>query len=176
MTKRSAEIRRIGTTYFTLSYTYGHSIDDTSGFRQNRENSVGQVSAYDQRAFRASSDFDITNRIVFSGGWDLPFDQAWSSGPQWLVKGWSLYPVFSWRNGFPLSIPAQLYGGFASIDTPGPSAEGDPAIVNAIFAPGFAKIPITDPRTNGNVYFNPSAFTNAQSADTAGNCSAIATE
>ena len=174
LTKRLADSRRFGSTSFTLSYTYGHNIDDTSGFRQNRENNVGQVPAYAVRSFRASSDFDITNRIVLSGGWDLPIDRAWSSGPQWLLKSWSLAPIFSWRTGFPLSIPAQLYGGFASIDTPGPSAAGDPAIANAIFASGFKSIPLENPRTNANVYFNPAAFTTAQSSDTAGNCSAIA--
>ena len=169
LTRQIYDSKFFGTTFFTLAYTYGRAIDNSSGF-QNR---TSQVPFYNINQFRGAADFDVQHRVVFSGGWDLPFDRAWKSGSKYLTKGWSLYPVFSWRNGFPLSIPAQLYGGFASIDTPGPSAEGDPAIVNAIFAPGFTKIPITNPRTNGNVYFNASAFTNAQSADTVGNCSAI---
>jgi hypothetical protein len=96
LTKQNGENRFIGNTYFTLAYTYGHSIDNASGFR-NRDS---QVPYYEPGIFRGTSNFDVTNRITFSGGWDLPFDRAWASGPKRLVKGWSLYPIFSWRTGF----------------------------------------------------------------------------
>ena len=102
LTKQPGETRFLGTTYFTLAYTFGHSIDNASGFR-NRDS---QVPFYSPEQFRSSSDFDITQRITFSGGWDLPLDRAWGSGPRRLIKGWSLYPILSWRTGFPLSINA----------------------------------------------------------------------
>ena len=74
----------IGTTYFTLGYTYGHSIDNASGFR-NRDS---QVPAYVPEEFRSSSDFDVRDRITFSGGWDLPFDRMWGTGPNaWFKAG-----------------------------------------------------------------------------------------
>jgi len=152
LTKQNGENRYIGNTYFTLGYTYGHSIDDASGFR-NRDS---QVPYYDPGVFRASSDFDVANRITFSGGWDLPFDKAWGSGPKRLVKGWSLYPIFSWRTGFPLSINAGISG---AENYPGPSGAGDAYLANAVFAPGFSSISILNPKTNGNFYFNPAAFT-----------------
>ncbi|HXW93713.1 MAG TPA: TonB-dependent receptor [Terriglobales bacterium] len=165
LTKRNADNRILGNTYFTLAYTYGHSIDNASGFR-NRDS---QVPAYEPRVFRAASNFDITNRITFSGGWDLPFDRAWSSGPKRLVKGWSLYPILTWRTGFPLDISSNLPS-FDNSD-PGPSGAGDPYLANAVFAPGFNRINILNPKhigsclnpntglTNtGNLYFNCSAF------------------
>jgi hypothetical protein len=141
----------IGTTYFTLGYTYGHSIDNASGFR-NRDS---QVPAYVPEEFRSSSDFDVRDRITFSGGWDLPFDRMWGTGPKRLVQGWSLYPILSWRTGFPLSINAGI-----SLDPtiPGPSGAGDANLVNAVFAPGFSSIPLMNPKTSGNFYFNPNAF------------------
>jgi len=141
----------IGTTYFTLAYTYGHSIDNASGFR-NRDS---QVPAYVPEVFRSSSDFDIRHRITFSGGWDLPFDRMWAQGPKRLVGGWSLYPIFTWRTGFPLSINA---GGSGDPTDPGSSGAGDDNLVNAVFAPGFSSISVSNPRTSGNVYFNPNAF------------------
>jgi hypothetical protein len=152
LTKQNGDNRIIGNTYFTLAYTYGHSIDDASGFR-NRDS---QVPFYNPSVFHASSDFDVKERITFSGGWDLPFDRAWASGPKRLVKGWSLYPIFTWRTGFPLSINA----GLSTSDPadPGPSGAGDGYLANVDYAPGFSKIKILNPKTNGNYYFNPATF------------------
>lgn len=156
LTKQNGENRIFGNTYFTLAYTYGHSIDNASGFR-NRDS---QVPAYSVGQFRASSDFDVTQRLTFSGGWDLPFDRI--GGPKRLVKGWSLYPIFSWRTGFPISISSQLSG--ANSADPGPSGAGDGYLANADYAPGFSKITIMNPKTNGNYYFNPAAFQPIQDA------------
>ncbi len=164
LTKQNGTNRIFGNTYFTLAYTYGHSIDNASGFR-NRDS---QVPYYEQSIFRASSDFDVTNRITFSGGWDLPFERL--GGPKRLVKGWSLYPILSWRTGFPLSINSGLLSSFSPSD-PGPSGAGDGYLANANYAPGFSKITILNPKTvgscsnantgltdTGNLYFNCAAF------------------
>ncbi|MGB8523200.1 MAG: hypothetical protein WCD43_09550, partial [Candidatus Acidiferrales bacterium] len=155
LTKQVGESRFFGTTYFTLAYTYGKSIDTSSGF-QNRNS---QVPFYNIQQFRAVSDSDIKHRITFSGGWDLPFDREWASGPKRLTKGWSLYPIFSWRTGFPLGIPADFPDRFDPTD-PGPSGAGDPYLVSALFAPGFTSLQRENPHAPGNFYFNPAGFDN----------------
>jgi hypothetical protein len=149
--RKQASSSRIGTTYFTLSYTYAHSIDDSSGFRQFNSN----TSAIDPRVFRASSDFDIRHFLVLSGGWDLPFNR----GPKALVKGWSLYPIIFWRTGYPLSASA---GGFTENFDPGPSGAGDTGLANADLT---GPIHYVDPRqvhsfnsTNGLYFLDPSSF------------------
>lgn len=170
LTKQNGDNRIIGNTYFTLAYTYGHSIDNSSGFR----NRSSQVPFYNISQFRGSSDFDLTHRVTFSGGWDLPFDKL--GGPRPLTKGWSLYPILSWRTGFPLTISSQLP--FNPTD-PGPSGAGDGYLANAVFEPGSNNISILNPRhtgscnnpntgavDTGNLYFNCSAFTSI--ADTPG--------
>jgi hypothetical protein len=147
-----------------LAYTYGHSIDNSSGFR----NRTSQVPAYNHSQFRGSSDFDLTHRITFSGGWDLPFDKAWTAGPKRLVGGWSLYPILTWRTGFPLSINGGLQ--FNPAD-PGPSGAGDGFLANAIFSPGFNNLTIMNPKRvgtcnnlntglpqTGNLYFDCGAL------------------
>lgn len=144
---------RFGTTYFTFAYTYGHSIDEASGFR-NRDS---QVPSYNIGIFRASSDFDVTHRLTVSGGWDLPFDK-WG-GPQRLMKGWSLYPIFSWRTGFPLSILSGL-----SINNPadpGPSGAGDGYLANAVFSAGVNHITIMNPKSHVTSCTNPYASSGA---------------
>ena len=112
LTKQINQTRFLGRTYFTLAYTYAHAIDNTSGFR----NRNSEVPAYAPNLLRASSDQDVRHRITFSGGWDLPIDHMWSSGPKRLTQGWSLFPIVTWRTGFRLisspdcrdvSIPVQ---------------------------------------------------------------------
>lgn len=170
LTRQLTDARFIGRTYFTLGYTYAHSIDNTSGFRQRNS----QVPTYTPGLFRSSSDFDVRNRITFSGGWDLPFDNMWKSGPKRLTQGWSVYPIFSWRQGFPLDVFSQVDSG-GGFTNPGVSGAGDnPA--NTVVHANLTGQPITtfDPHgvqtltgdlsgTNtGNFYFNPAAFTTQQ--------------
>lgn len=147
LTKQNGENRILGNTYFTLAYTYGHSIDNSSGFR----NRTSQVPAYNIGQFRASSDYDVRNRITFSGGWDLPLARTWASGPNWFVnrvlKGWSLYPILSWRTGFPLSISSALP---VNPGIPGPSGAGDAFLANADFVTGVNKITLFNPRHVGS--------------------------
>jgi hypothetical protein len=149
LTKRFSD-SLIGGTFFTFAYTYGHSIDNGSGFRQVTSSNV---SYYNHGMFRASSDFDIRHRVVFSGGWDLPFDRMWQSGPKRLTKGWSLYPILSSRTGFPFDINSQLV---RDSDTPGPSGTGEQEVVRANFTGG--KIQIRNPRDPGNFFLNPQQF------------------
>lgn len=165
--KRVADTPFLGTTYFTLGYTWAHAIDNGSGFR-NR-NSV--VPAYNSRQFRADSDFDIRHRVTFSGGWDLPFARWWGGGLSRLTSGWSLYPIFTYRTGFPLDV----FAGFsASRTNAGPSGAGDRQLVRANLA--NSSITIFDPRQSqtlrarqGNYYFDPANFVNCTASATCPN-------
>jgi hypothetical protein len=153
--KRVSETKFLGTTYFTLSYTYAHAIDTVSGFR----NRNSKVPAFNTKLFRADADYDIRQRLAFSGGWDLPFDRLWSSAPKRLTSGWSLYPIVTWRTGFPLDV----FAGFLSSPTEaGPSGAGDRELVRANLVGPITRF---DPRLNqtfgdasGNFYFDPTSF------------------
>jgi Carboxypeptidase regulatory-like domain/TonB-dependent Receptor Plug Domain len=174
---RQPKDTRLGTVYYTLAYTFGHNLDDASGFRQR--NSV--VPYYSPHLYYASSDSDVRQRISFSGGWDLPFDRVWDSGPKRLTRGWSLYPIVTWRTGFPFDISAQLpYSSDPA--NPGTSGAGDPYLTNAAVVAPIQKFDprhvrtineITygaDPNTGacvisttavtGNFLFNPNSFSN----------------
>jgi len=150
---------RMGRTYFTLAYTFAHSIDNTSGFRERNS----QVPTYMPNLFRASSDQDVRHRVTFSGGWDLPFDRMWNSGPKRLTQGWSLFPVVTWRTGFPFDIFARLPDRFDP-SSEGPSGAGDPFDVHAnVNGPTNTFNPrnVQDfGRGPGNYWFNPNSFNN----------------
>jgi hypothetical protein len=136
----------LGTAYFTLAYTYGHNLDNASGFAQRNS----QVPAYSPDLFYASGDSDVRQRISFSGGWDLPFDRMWAAGPKRLTKGWSLYPIVTWRTGFPFDIPAGL-GDTTDPANPGTSGAGDPVLSHAAVV---APIRTFDPRQQRTIFEN----------------------
>jgi hypothetical protein len=146
LSQKELNTRILGRTYFTLSYTWAHSIDNSSGFR-NRNSAI---PFFQRDVFRTSSDFDIRQQLAFSGGWDLPFDHAWSGGPKRLTQGWSLFPIISWHTGFPLDVLANLSTRRSS---PGPSGAGDAGLVFAT---------LTGPIT----YSNPSNPTPGQQGNT----------
>jgi len=189
LTKRMGDTR-FGAVYFTVAYTWGHSIDNASGFRQRSD----QVPSYDPELLRASSDTDVRNRVSLSGGWDLPFDKAWQSGPKRLTQGWTLFPIFTWRTGFPLNVFADLPDDEGAPFAEGPSGAGDAIVVNAnvvgplnTFNPhqqqavsgtslGSCVLAPGNPNGCGNYWLNPTSFSIAQSSDTVGDCSELATE
>jgi hypothetical protein len=152
---------RFGGTYFTLAYTWAHSIDTASGFRNTNSN----VPAYNTSLFRANSDFDIRQRLSFSGGWDLPLDRTLHSLPSFLTKGWSLYPIATWRTGFPLDIYAGMN---ASRSAAGPSGAGDRELVRARVVGPLTTLDPRQPNTfsnpcagttrTGNYWFNPGSL------------------
>ena len=171
LTKQVSKSAIFGSTYFTLGYTLSHEIDNVSGFRER--NYI--VPSLQPDLLRSSGDADVRNRITFSGGWDLPFDNAWKSGPKKLTQGWSLFPIVTWRTGFPLDVLANLpTSGVAGSE--GPSGVGDQSIVRANLV---GPVNTFNPRIQqtfsgfingnglpGNYYFNPTSFSNAQCGDT----------
>ncbi len=167
LTKRlSGGDSRLGGTFMTLAYTWSHEIDNVSGFRQRNS----AVPAYDHEEFRASGDTDVRQFLSLSGGWELPFDK-WIGGPKLLTKGWSLYPIITYRAGFPLDVFAGLN---TSNGDPGPAGDGQAGEVRADLV--GSSIPTYNPKnsqtlansnsggssTTGNYYFNPNNFSNAR--------------
>ncbi len=153
--KQISDHKYFGSSYFTLSYTWSKNIDNVSGFRQNND----LAPYYNPGLFRAASDFDVRHRLTLGGGWDLPFADFFPSGPKPLVKGWSVYPIITWRTGFPLDIYAGLptHG-----DLPGPSGAGDGGLVHVNLVGNSVTLldprANTDPATGGAIYFNPTNF------------------
>jgi hypothetical protein len=165
LTKRFSN-SRVGNTFFTVADTWSHEIDNESGYRQR--NSF--VPYFDHNLFRASGDADIRQFFSVSGGWELPFDKLTKSAV-WLTRGWTLYPIVSYRTGFPLDVFAFPSGTASSVDSPGPSGAGDIQVVRAdLVAPvqyfdGKAYRTLnsnTQGAQSGNYWFNPNSFSNAR--------------
>ena len=145
---RSADLGNAGSVFYTAGYTLGHEIDNESGFRER--NSL--VPYFNHNYFRSSGDTDVRHTVTLSGGWDLPFDKLWDHGPKLLTKGWSIYPILTYRTGFPLDIGANLS---TSRSKPGPSGAGDASLVRANLNGTLVTL---NPRGAGNYYFDPTLF------------------
>ena len=161
LTRQIADTPWLGRTYFTFAYTFAHSIDNVSGFRQRNSS----VPTLDPNLFRSSSDQDIRHRITFSGGWDLPFDHMWASGPKRLTQGWSVFPIFTWHTGLPYDVFANLPDRYFP-GAEGTSGAGDPYNTHANIVGSLAQ---QNPRAvqdfgygPANYWFNPNSLSNAQ--------------
>src|SRR5262249_26485826 len=159
--RQSSHSERWGDTQLNISYTFAHSQDNASGFSSRNAN----VPYYKPNQFAASSDFDVRQRIVASGGWTVPLTTYLPRAPRKLVEGWNVYPIFTWRTGFPLDILAGLPSGY-DYTSPGPSGAGDSQLVRAnVVGP----IRFQNPRRyramangRGTYWFDPSLCSNAR--------------
>ena len=150
LTKRMGDNAYVGKSFFTFAYTYSHFIDNASGW----QDLTSTVPYYNHNQFRASSDFDIRQRFVISGGWELPFATLWSSAPSLATTGWTLFPIITLNSGTPLDIYSGLSGNFTQ---PGPSGAGDIGLIRANQLVNHVSTS-SDPQKNGLQYFSQSDF------------------
>lgn len=156
LTKRLGE-SRVGRTFFTLGYTYSKTLSDQDAYGSS-------ISFYNPHQFYAPAAYDLRQRFVLSGGWELPFDRLWASGPKRLTGGWSLYPIFSTQTGLPVDFNSGLA---RNPSVPGPGGDGVPSLVRPYWTGGSQEM--LDPRgvetftvngvkRTGHFYFDPSNF------------------
>jgi hypothetical protein len=90
---------------WTMSYTYSHSIDDTSGY----ENSSGNLTTnpYNFGLDRGDSAFDARHRFVASYDYELPGVARFVGNNKivhTLVDGWTVDGITTLQTGFPILI------------------------------------------------------------------------
>ena len=87
---------------FRAAYTYAKTIDLTSGFRSR---SAGYSDPYDYRLDRSVADFDVPQRFVFSGIYELPFAAHTDNAVLAKVaQGWQLNGIVTFQGGQPVNI------------------------------------------------------------------------
>jgi hypothetical protein len=155
LTQRFTKVGPLGSMAMQLNYTHGKSIDNESGFRAGSST----VPYYNHDQFRSVSDFDLPHYFNFQGSWNLPFDKLSAHGKRF-TKGWTLYPLVTYRSGQPLNVRSGIS---RTASRPGPSGGGDPNIVQANLV---NQISYYDPKIvqkaannrTGNFYFDPTAI------------------
>jgi hypothetical protein len=163
-----------------LSYTFGKSIDVSSGYF-NVENGPGGGSSvqnyYDQNSARGVSSFNIRHFVSWATVYELPFGRGkglLSHGPlAWIFGNWQLNYILQARTGQPYNLAvngdvANLRGSAPNIGNyarpniiadpfqPGPvAANPDMACRSTVSHGGRA----ADVVGNSASWFNPCAFT-----------------
>ena len=93
------------------NYTYSKALDYASSYY------TGVTTPFNYRASRGVSDFDIPQRFVASGVWDLP---ALKSASHWLrtiAGGWQNNFIFTAESGPPLTITSGVSNDLEGLGT-----------------------------------------------------------
>ncbi len=152
---------------FQASYTWAHSIDDSSGYEgSGGAPGLGRVTdPYNYALSRGDSNFDVRHRFVINYDYEIPsLTRFWNNGfVKHVVDGWRVGGITTLQTGFPIIVGDT---GFRSLQCDAlfyygcwdaPNVVGFPSI----YDPRNATIVNatkggTTPRTN--YYFNPNAF------------------
>ena len=93
-----------------LAYTFGKSIDDAIAGSSGQANRAGGYqNINDRRSARAASTFDVTQRLVLSLVYELPFGRGRrfgsGAGSGWnlLLGGWQVNTISTFQSGLPFT-------------------------------------------------------------------------
>lgn len=130
---------------FVVGYTYGKSLDTASGL----DGTDQPQDNYNMRAEYGLSDFDMRQRVTFSGVWELPFgpSRKWAKtgAPRYFLGGWQIASITTLQSGQPLTATlATALSGTQSNGTDRPDLIGNPDLPRG--------------QRDPNRWFNTSAF------------------
>jgi hypothetical protein len=151
-----------GTThglYFTLSYTYSHSLDNASGYESSGANGrgVNNIPGFEFLNY-GDSDYDARHRLATSYNYEVPIFSSWQDKLvlREALSGWHISGVTALQTGFPVTIqdkgtPNSLYcnaGQFLSFY----NCPDTPDISNF-------NVKTFNPRISNHEWFDPTLFT-----------------
>jgi hypothetical protein len=92
----------------TLNYTWAHSIDDASDGLDFVPNASQPDNSFNPRGDRASSNFDVRQRMQWYWTYKLPKVQR----AKWLAGGWALDGMFNFATGQPYTVSYLFEGDY----------------------------------------------------------------
>ncbi len=116
---------------FVASYTWSKTIDDDSQsltYFHILGQAVLPQNTYDLQAEHGLSAFNIPQRLVLSGTWELPGYDTKQEGLARLTAGWALSMIFTANAGFPFTVVDSLNPSFTEEygPTDRPNVVGNP--------------------------------------------------
>lgn len=157
--------RRFGNNYFQAAYTFGKSIDNTSGSQADLGDELNGNLMWNgnQRLSRGLSDFDRTHRAVLSFAYELPFFRDTGGLARALLGGWGVGGIITFQSGIPFTVYDSAGGTLQAIDFC--------CFATAQLLPGWRRSTIDK---DGNIrnrldeYFNTAAFGPSPTANAQG--------
>jgi hypothetical protein len=141
------------------AYTWGKVIDLTSGFRSR---SATYTDPLDYRLDRALADFDVAQRLVISGIWQLPLDRhVENTFLKKVAGGWQFNGIATFQGGQPFTLysgnnSSQQNNGLDRPDIVGPIQYLNPRSTTTSFDSSSATC--LGGSAQGNFWFNPNSY------------------
>ena len=135
---------------FLASYTWSHSLDDSSSFENSSFGPRG-TNPFNLKSDYGDSEFDARHRFVVSYSYELPGMDTGDKFISSLLSGWKIAGITTLQAGFPVtiadnfgfhSLTCVIFEGYSCWDVP-----------NQV-----GSIRTLDPRTQPNYWFDPNAF------------------
>jgi hypothetical protein len=143
---------------FQIAYTFGRSIDNSSGTNGGSADAVRDTAIIlgnqlDNRANRGLSDFDRTHRFVVNYLWDLPHVPFAKQAKinQLIFNDWEIGGIITAMSGLPIDITDGGAGSFYGLNG------GNNALARPSWAPG-ANVSSALSNIPAGYFFNPFAF------------------
>jgi hypothetical protein len=93
--------------YVNAAYTWAHSIDNLSSTFSDGYSGgygLGYLDPYAKNLDKGNADYDIRNRFVLSGTWNIPWGNSSNKVESAFLGGWSFSPIFVAHSGYPYSV------------------------------------------------------------------------
>jgi outer membrane receptor protein involved in Fe transport len=140
------------------AYTLGKTIDLTSGFRSR---SATYTDPLDHRLDRAVADFDVHQRVVISGLWELPLGHHENAFLKKATEGWQFNAITTFQGGQPFTLysnndASQQKNGLDRPNIIGPIQYLNPRSTTTAFDSTNANC--LGNAAQGNFWFNPNSF------------------
>ncbi len=152
----SANKRFVHGLTFLASYTWSKTIDDGSYFNISQNTNPGNVNfpmiPSNLQPERGLSLYDIRQRFVLSGAYDLPFARNMTGVAGSLLGGWQINWIYAMQSGQPFTVFEPLDISLTAVGADRPNVIGDPNVA---------------PRTVAQ-WFNTAAFQRLNSVTQAG--------
>jgi hypothetical protein len=151
---------------FRAAYTFGKTMDLTSGFRAR---SSTYTDPFNISLDRGPADFDVRHRFVFSGSWQIPIGQRLTNNKiaKQVLGGWQANVITTFQSGQPFTLYSNNDNSFQGNFLDRPNLIGKIHTMNPRNVSSFLGASVncsnqtTDPVTgkiSGNFYFDPTAF------------------
>jgi len=93
--------------FIVANYTWSHAIDNISSTFSDGTAGVyalGYLDPFNPAINKGNADYDIRNRFVLSGTWNLPWGNNSTGWVRQVAGGWSISPIINVRSGLPYTI------------------------------------------------------------------------
>ena len=94
--------------YLNVNYTWSHAIDNLSSAFSDGSSGLyglGYIDPFNANLNKGNADYDVRNRFVISGTWNIPWGSNMSSAwERQVLGGWSFSPIVNIRSGLPYTI------------------------------------------------------------------------